>query len=256
MDSESDDGQHRPDPMLRLVWRNRLGEQSGVRGPKKKWSVDEVVDTAIDFADDEGIDGLSMRRIAGKLNTSAASLYTYIPGRDELLGLMVDQAMGRTVLPEITSPATVRERLRMVSQLTWEETHRHPWLITAQRHRPLIGPNISERYEWQLSAIEGCGLDDVAMDHTVALIVHHAVASAAASINAAEQARTSGYSDADWWQVNGPVLAEVMPDGDFPVSGRVGTTVGETYQAVTDPAAVYEYGLEVILDGVVARLDS
>ncbi|MGN0094754.1 MAG: TetR/AcrR family transcriptional regulator [Corynebacterium sp.] len=244
--------------MLRLVWRHQVGEESGARGPRKKWSVDEVVDTAIEDADVAGIEGLSMRKIAGKLHTSAASLYTYIPGRDELLGLMIDQVMGRVDLPPFrgvaTDPDVVGDRLRTISRLTWQEVHRHPWLLAAQRHRPLIGPNISRRYEWQLSALDGCGLDDVSMDHTIALVESHAVASASASVNARELARVSGRSDAEWWQVNEPILSQVMQDDEFPVSGRVGTAVGEKYQAITDPAAVYEYGLGVILDGVRARL--
>ncbi|WP_291479389.1 TetR/AcrR family transcriptional regulator C-terminal domain-containing protein [Corynebacterium sp.] len=255
------DKSQEPDRMLRLVWRHRMGEETGARGPRKKWSVDQVVDTAIDDADRTGVggvDSLSMRKIAQKLNTSAASLYTYIPGRDELLGLMVDQVMGRADLPPFdgpaTEPAVVTARLREVSRVAWDEIHRHPWLLSAQRHRPLIGPNVSRRYEWQLTALEGCGLDDVAMDHTVALVESHAVASAAADVNARELARTSGHEDAEWWQANEPVLSQVMGDGEFPVSGRVGSTVGEKYQAITDPAAVYRYGLEIILDGVRTRL--
>lgn len=262
MDSEShNDTAAEPDRMLRLVWRHEIGEESGARGPRKKWSVDQVVDTAIaeaDAAGVAGVEGLSMRRIAEKLDTSAATLYTYIPGRDELLGLMVDQVMGRVDLPSFdgaaTDPQSVAERLRMVSAVAWEEVHEHPWLLNAQRHRPLLGPNVSRRYEWQLTAVDGCGLDDVAMDHTISLIESHAVASAAASVNARDLARDTGVSDADWWRVNEPVLSQVMRDADFPVSGRVGTAVGEKYQAVTDPTAVYRYGLEVILDGVIHRL--
>lgn len=249
-----------PDRMLRLVWRRRLGEEAGSRGPRKKWSVDQLVDTAIDFADREGVDGLSMRRIAEQLHTSAASLYTYIPGRDELLGLMIDQVMGRADLPAFDGvadgPGVVRERLRAVSRVTWDEIHHHPWLTGVQRHRPLIGPNISDRYEWQLTALEGCGVDDVAMDHTISLVESHAIASAAASINALNLARSSGHTDAEWWRANEPVLSQIMADDDYPVSGRVGTAVGEKYQAVTGPTAVYEYGLEVILDGVESRLPS
>ena len=99
------------DRMLRLLWRHQLGEESGARGPRKKWTLDEVVDTAITEADGAGLDGLadlsglSIRRLAEKLGTSAATLYTYIPGRDELLGLMVDQVMGRVDLPTFEDAA-------------------------------------------------------------------------------------------------------------------------------------------------------
>lgn len=245
-------GNDSTDRMIRLVWRHQLGEEEGTRGPRKKWTLDQVVDTAIDYADAKGIDGLSMRKIAEELGTSAASLYTYVPGRDELLGLMIDQVMGRTELPPHSGP--VRQRLRTISDLTREEYLRHPWLLDAQSHRPLIGPNTSARYEWSLSALEGCGLDDEQMDHTIALIEGHAASSATARVNAEKLAESTGVTDADWWEANGPVLAQVMPPDAYPVSGRVGTTVGEKHQAVVSHDAVYEYGLDVILDGVEKKL--
>lgn len=242
------------DRMIRLVWRHKLGEEEGSRGPRKKWTLDQVVDTAIDFADAEGIDGLSMRKIADKLGTSAASLYTYVQGRDELLGLMIDQVMGRIDLPP--HEGTVRERLTVVSDITREECLRHPWLIDAQSHRPLIGPHTSARYEWTLNAIEGFGLDDESMDHIIALIGAHATSNAAARINAEKLAEATGATDADWWAVNAPILDQVMPADAYPVSGRVGSTVGEKYQAAVSHDAVYTFGLGVILDGVEARLRS
>lgn len=241
-----------PAPILRLLWRARLGEGEGSRGPKKRWSLDEIVDVAIAYADAEGLEAFSMRNVAKALGTSATSLYTYVPGRSELLGLMVDQVVGRTGLPEHGGP--VRERLRSISRVLWDEYHRHPWLLDAQSHRPWIGPNISARYEWELAAIDGSGLDDVAMDHTIALIESHTAASAGNSIRARRLVDSSGMSDMEWWEANAPVLEEVMPPDEFPISGRVGSAVGMTYEAVTSHLAVYEFGLEVILDGVEARM--
>lgn len=251
------------DRMLRLLWRHQLGEESGARGPRKKWTLDEVLDAAIAEADEvgadalDGLSGLSIRRLAEKLGTSAPTLYTYIPGRNELLGLMSDQVIGRVELPAFRGADTAgtdwRDRLRTVSQVTWDEIHQHPWLISAQSHRPMIGPNISVRYEWQLSALEGCGLDDIAMDHTISLVTAHATASARADIDAERLAQNSRISDAQWWEVNAPVLYEVMPEGTFPISGRVGSAVGQEYQAITDQKAVYAFGLETILDGVEQR---
>lgn len=240
-----------PDRILRLLWRKRLGEEEGARGPRKRLSLDQIVDAAIDFADREGLANFSMRKVAEQLGTSATSLYTYVPGRPELIGLMVDQVIGRTPLPE--HEGSLRERLRMISQLLWEEYHRHPWLLDAQSHRPWIGPNISARYEWELRAVDGCGLDDISMDHTITLLESHTAASAANSINAQQLVERSGISDLEWWNANAPILAEVMPDDEFPVSGRVGSTVGMEYEAVTSHRAVYEFGLEVILDGIEAR---
>lgn len=237
---------------LRLLWRRQLGETSGNRGPRKKLSVDQIVDGAIDLADTAGLEACSMRKVAEKLGTSATSLYTYVPDRGSLIGLMVDEVIGRTGHPELSG--SLRDRLRQIAELLWEEYLRHPWLLDAQSHRPWIGPNISKRYEWQLSAVEGCGLGDVAMDHTISLIGTHAAANAGEAIIAVKLAEGSGISDQEWWDVNGPLLDGVMPADDFPISGRVGSAVGMTYGAVTSHRAVFEFGLEVILDGVEAQI--
>lgn len=251
-DTASAGGAAATDTVLRLLWRARLGEAAGRRGPRRRMSVDQIVDACIDLADAEGLASFSMRRAADRVGLSPMSLYSYVPDRSALIGLMIDQAVGRTPLPEHTG--TLRERLRGVSRLLWEEYHRHPWLLDAQSHRPWIGPHVSERYEWELCALEGCGLDDIAMDHTVSLLASHAAASAQDARRARHSEESSGTSDMEWWSANAPVLEEVMPPGAFPVSGRVGSAVGEAYQAVTSPAAVYEFGLEVILDGIEARL--
>ncbi len=240
-----------PDRILRLLWRGRLGEESGTRGPRKRLSLDEIVDAAIDFADREGLENFSLRRVAEQLGTSATSLYTYVPGKPELIALMVDQAIGRTPLPAHEGP--LRERLRVISHLLWEEYHRHPWLLGAQSHRPWIGPNISARYEWELEAVDNCGLDDISMDHAITLIESHTAASAANNINAGRLVERSGISDLEWWNANAPVLGEVMPADEFPISGRVGSAVGMEYGAITSHRAVYEFGLEVILDGIETR---
>lgn len=240
-----------PARILRLLWRRQLGEEEGARGPRKRLNLDRIVDAAIDHADREGLGSLSMRRIAELLDTSATSLYTYVPGRGELIGLMVDQVVGRTPLHD--HAGSLRERLAAIAELLWGEHHRHPWLSDAQSHRPWIGPNISARYEWELAAMEGQGFGDIEMDHAVALIESHAAACAGSSIQAARMARQSGISDMEWWTANAPILDEVMPADEFPISSRVGSAVGMEYGAVTSHRAVFEFGLEVILDGIDAR---
>jgi AcrR family transcriptional regulator len=238
---------------LRLLWRHQLGEAAGTRGPRKKLTVDQIVAGAIELADAEGLEACSMRKVAEKLGTSATSLYAYVPDRSSLIGLMVDEVVGNTGHPELQD--SLRDRLRQIAEMLWAEYLRHPWLLDAQSHRPWIGPNISDRYEWQLRAVEGSGLNDLAMDHTVALLGTHAAANAEQAIIAKKLAEGSGISDQEWWDVNGPILEQVMPADVYPISGRVGSAVGMKYGAVTSHRAVFEYGLEIILDGVEAQIN-
>ena len=241
------------DRTLTLLWRRVLGEPQGSRGPKQRVSVDEVVRAAIAVADEEGLPAFSMRRVADRLGLKLMSIYTYVPGRDELIGLMIDDVTGETGLPPHTGDW--RRDLATVARQVWEEYHRHPWLAQVEEHRPWIGPNGSDKYEWQLTAIEGAGFTDLEMDQAVTLVVGFAASAARASVAARRAAEQSGISDAEWWEINAPVLERVMPGGRYPISGRVGQAAGQEYNAISDPERSFHFGLERILDGLAVLLN-
>jgi AcrR family transcriptional regulator len=241
------------DRTLTLLWRRTLGTPQGSRGPKQRVSVDEVIRAAIEVADAEGLPAFSMRKVADRLGLKLMSVYTYVPGRDELIGLMVDEVMGEEPLPPHTG--TLRDRMAGIAHLLWDEYHRHPWLLQVDNTRPWIGPNGSDRYEWQLAAIEGAGFTDLEMDQVVTLLSGFAAAAARASVDTRRTAERSGMTDLDWWNINAPILERVMPPGRYPISGRVGQVAGEEYNAVSDPRRLFEFGLERILDGLERLLD-
>lgn len=243
-----------PDPVLRLLWRYDDGASSGPRrGRKQRLSVDDVVDAAIRIADRDGLPGLSMRLLATDLGLGAMSLYTYVPGREELVALMLDRVLGRRKLP--APPDGLRERLALIARVHYEDCRRHPWMLEVSGLRAWVGPGASDRYEWQLSAIDGVGLDDIEMDQTVALLVGFSSSVAQAQERIRAEERTSGMTQADWWAANADELDVVMAGRDYPLAGRVGAAAGEAYQAATDPAREMEFGLARILDGLVAHIE-
>ncbi|WP_435830836.1 TetR/AcrR family transcriptional regulator C-terminal domain-containing protein [Polymorphospora rubra] len=236
------------DRTLMLLWRRTLGEPQGSRGPRQRLSVDEVVRAGVAVADADGLETFSMRKVAERLGLGVMSIYTYVPGREELIGLMVDEVQGERELPELTGP--LRERLARVARELWDEFHRHPWLLQVTHHRPFIGPNGADRYEWQLRAIEGIGFGDIEMDQIVNLVSGFAASAARASIEARRAHEISGITDEQWWEINGPILERIMDPGRYVVSDRVGTAAGEAYQAVSDPDLAFRFGLDRILDGI------
>ncbi len=243
-----------PDPVLRLLWRYDDGASSAPRrGRKQRLSVDDVVDAAIRIADRDGLPGLSMRLLATELGLGAMSLYTYVPGREELVALMLDRVLGRRKLPAL--PDDLRDRLALVARVHYEDCRQHPWMLEVSGLRAWVGPGASDRYEWQLSAIEGVGLDDIEMDQTVALLVGFASSVAQGQERIRAEERTSGMTQADWWAANADELGVVMAGRDYPLAGRVGAAAGEAYQAATDPARELEFGLARILDGLVAHIE-
>jgi AcrR family transcriptional regulator len=243
-----------PDPTLRLLWRHVVpaGEEAPRRGRRPRVSVDDVVDAAIGMADAGGLEAVSMRSLAGRVGVGAMSLYTYVASRDDLVVLMVDQVVGRTTLPELTGD--LRSRLTLIAEVELADRRAHPWLLDVVGVRPWLGPNVGDRYEWQLSAVEGVGLDDIEMDQTITLVAGFAanVARAEHAVRRAEQ--QSGMTDAQWWEANADALGEVMAHRSYPLAGRVGSAAGEAYQAGSDPRRELDFGLARIIDGIEALL--
>jgi AcrR family transcriptional regulator len=246
---------HDPDPSLRLLWRHVAPASDAPvrRGPKQRLSVDEVVDAAIEIADREGLAALSMRGLAQRLGLGAMTLYTYVPSRNDLIVLMVDQVLGRGKLP--TLPDDLRGRLELIARTQYADVRAHLWLLEVSGLRPWLGPGSADRYEWQLSAVEGIGLDDIEMDQTVALLVGFATNIARAEHEVRLAERASGMSELEWWEANAETVGELMSQRDYPIAGRVGSAAGEAYQAATDPGRELEFGLARIIDGLLAYLD-
>lgn len=242
-----------PDRTLTLLWRHVVPVPRGSRGPEQRTSVDEVVRTAVAVADEEGLGALSMRRVAERLGLTVMSLYTCVRSKDELVALMIDQVAGEEPLPELAP--TLRARLRDITQLIWEECRRHPWLLLAQTSRPVPGPNLSDRYEWQVSALEGFGFTDVDLDQIVTLLTGFATGAARSLVDSELVRARSGLSDAQWWEINSPILERLMPAERYPVSRRVGTSAGQAYNAASDPVRSFEFGLDRVLDGIEAFTD-
>lgn len=236
-----------PTRVLRLLWRRDLGDPRGARGPRAKLTVDEVVAAATALADDDGLDAFSMRRVAERLGIGVMTLYTYVPDRVALLGLVRDAVAAEGDRAPHTGD--VRERLTRVADDLWQEYVRHPWLIDLQIGRPWLGPGESLRYEWQLAAVDGVGLDDLQMDQIITAVTAYVAGAAQSRIVSARSRAASGMSDLEWWELNAPVLEEVMTPDGWELSNRVGQAAGEAY-GLGDPDRAYAFGLGLLLDGV------
>ncbi|MCA1007058.1 TetR/AcrR family transcriptional regulator [Rhodococcus hoagii] len=234
-----------------LLWRHELPSHPVRRGPKQTVSVDAVVAAAIVLADREGYASVSIRAVAAELGLRPMSLYTYIPSKDALAVLMVDAVADEdTIL--ISGELGPRERMAAIARQVRAELIAHPWLLEVPPWRHVLGPGRMRRFEQHLAAIEGIGLSDLAMDRVIAVLSEFATGNARVAVAALDATRQ--LSDAEWWQVYGPLLAAAMPPSLFPLSARVGSAVGELYQAPADPDGAFEYGLTKLLDGIMREV--
>src|SRR5690349_20682245 len=110
------------DRTLTLLWRRTLGTPRGSRGPRQRVSVDDVVRAAIEVADAEGLPAFAIRKVADRLGLKPMSIYTYVPGRSELIGLMVDEVSGEDGFPP--HDGDLRQRLTAVARQTYGEALR------------------------------------------------------------------------------------------------------------------------------------
>jgi AcrR family transcriptional regulator len=223
-------GEGDPARTLALLWRRVDAPR---RGPRPKLTVDDVVAAAIALADEAGLEAVTMRAVAARLGVSAMTLYTYVPGKAELLDLMLDalwHAMPREPQPTIRSVADANRALYAA----------HPWAARVTTSRPPLGPGMLAKYEHELAAFEG--FTDVDRDAALTLVLGFVQ-----GIAAQEPATTP---DAEWWQAAGPLLAELVDPEEYPLASRVGTAAGEAQDGAYDAERAYRFGLERIIEGL------
>jgi AcrR family transcriptional regulator len=138
-----------------VVWAR---PERAAKGPAPSRSRAQIAAAAVALADAEGLEAVSMRRVAAELGIGAASLYRYVLRKDELYDLMVDLAEGEDGPP---APLTGDRRadLTAIAHRTRAVIHRHPWMATLAPGRPPYGPNSLVRAEHFLAALDGLGMD-------------------------------------------------------------------------------------------------
>lgn len=239
--------------LLALLWESQTSEG------RSNLTVKAIVSAAIAIADAEGLNALSMRKVAERLEAGTMSLYTYIPGKRELIDLMVDTAYGQ-LYASVDAPrqhsADWRTALRFVAEQNWALYRRHPWLLDVPPGRPVLGPHATFKYEVELRPLDHLGLTDVEMDATLTLLLTHVAGCARAQLAVEQTQQTTGMTDAEWWVTQGPLLAKIVDPAHFPVAMRVGTASSQEYQAASDPAYLFTFGLECILAGISELLRS
>ncbi|OLT27967.1 TetR family transcriptional regulator [Nocardiopsis sp. CNR-923] len=239
-----------PARSLALLWRTT---EPTSRRRTPDLSVDRIVAVASEMADADGIGALSMRRVAERLGVGTMSLYTYVPGKGELVDLMLDAAYAGLYRDGLPEPW--REALRAVAHANRRLYLDHPWMLQVSSAR-LLGPGLMAKYEMELSAVDGVGLSDVEMDSTVNLVTGYVEGAVRRAVEVAELERSSGLTDGQWWAVHGPLLGTFANEERFPVASRVGSAAGQEHQAVYEPEHEFAFGLERVLDGVQALVDS
>ena len=237
-----------------LLWGR---SQPATRGPKAALALETVVRSAIELADAEGLAALSMRRVAERLEMGTMSLYTYVPGKAELLDLMVDTVYGERIEEAAVDPgSSLRERLEALARDQWAFFQRHPWTLSIASGRSVLGPNEADSYDRSLSVVVDLGIparDAVAIVDAISMFVRGAARDAA---EAAGAEAATGKTELEWWTERDAYLNEVMTPERFPTLTRLGAGGGFDVPPDTENYNVrfivddFGFGLQRLLDGI------
>ncbi|GAB7049891.1 GntR family transcriptional regulator [Catenuloplanes indicus JCM 9534] len=231
-----------------------LAGDAPVRGVPRDLTRDRLVRTAIEIADAEGLDALSMRAIGARLGTATMSAYRHVADKDELIALMADAAYGEIGYPEGEEPLAWRPRIERAARALWTLYRRHPWLPHVDSlFRPLPLPNLLTHDEQILRALDGHGLTPEEMlNHSI--LIYTQVQSLAMQLEREAQAQSaSGISGEEWVARTSPAMAALMTGDRHPVWSRMMAVVtADGFDLDLD--ALFELGLRTTLDGLAARM--
>ncbi|MFJ8248717.1 TetR/AcrR family transcriptional regulator [Streptomyces sp. NPDC094466] len=271
-------GQGDPRRSLSLLWRADAPPPTrGGPGPRPRLSVDAIVAAAVALADEEGMGALSMRAVGDRLGRTAMALYTYVPGKGELLDLMYD-AVHAELPGARPEPADWRAALTAWAWEVLEFYVRHPWVLQVSQVRPVLGPHEYAGLDTLVVLLRATGLEAGVLRRLVGTLFPYLRGSAQAVADARLAAAATGSSDEEWWAARSAALMELVPDfaerfpavsrleADGPVEPYPGTGEGAAEGAGENPGdgteampyperearETFRVGLGVLLDGIEA----
>jgi AcrR family transcriptional regulator len=239
----------RAEPELAVIW---MRPQRPARGPRPTHSRDEITTAAIRIADAEGIEAVSMRRVAAELGTGATSLYRYVSRKEDLFDLMVDAVLGEDG-PAGRPSGDWRADLLGIAHRTRATILRHPWMAALASDRTTLGPNALDAAEHALSVVDGLGLDIDEMLVVLGTLQAFVRGYVVSELAEQEAMRRSGLDRDRWMQAHSPYIRTILESGRHPRVARV--VIDATAPHDADRAERgFALGLERLLEGFAAAL--
>lgn len=245
-------GSGNPRRSLELMWPE--DNPASKPGPKPKLTVDDIVKAAIDIADTSGLAALSMRSVAEKLGVGTMSLYRYLPGKGELLDLMVDRTNAPTNEEYDLYPTIGwREAMELLAHNTWDLYIAHPWLLEINQSRPVFGPNMLTGFELILAHYTTFDISDKERIACIMAIDNFITGCARTYLQPIQQDSAElETSDDEFWEAQMPYLEKAMQTEKYPHVANLSHDVWDD-TAPGHPHPLH-YGFSALLDGLEIRL--
>lgn len=218
---------------------------------RENLSRDRVVRAAVDLLDEEGLDGLSMRKLAVRLSAGATSLYWYVETKDDLLEYVIDEIYGEVDVPG-AELAGWRAGATLFAHSLRATILRHSWFPAAVSTRPGIGPNAMSLSARAMALFGAAGFTGTGLDHAMSSLIGYVMGVAGIEASWLTTVRASGTS------VNertAEIRAEAiqLAEGSHPeLRDHLAQWAGSDQREAQ--SATFTFGLECMLDGFTARL--
>ncbi len=135
-------------------------------------SLERIVATAVELLDAQGLDGLTMRRLADRLGAGAMSLYWHVANKEQVLDLALDAVLDYRGPPQDVEPRNWRGELVLMLEDWRASMLRHPWSASLLPRRAL-GPNILGRLEALSRTLSGAGVPDADLNVAIWSLWNH-----------------------------------------------------------------------------------
>jgi AcrR family transcriptional regulator len=229
------------EPDFDLLWPRESPPPEPGKPPLTR---DQIVTAAIEIADEQSLEAVSIRRIASRLGAGATSLYWHIKSKDELFELMYDSTFAETKYPEPTGDW--RADLRELALLTREGHARHRWVILLGI-QPSVGPNLLRYSAFVDAALDPVGLDRQAKTDVMAIINNYISGFAHRETAWARLRERAGLTGEQWRQRLDDYLRQARAN-DKELAAMIESRLHLTSQEN------FETGLDCVLDGIASRI--
>jgi AcrR family transcriptional regulator len=208
--------------------------------PRARLTREQVARAALDLLDRDGLAALSMRRLADHLGVGTMTLYGYFGNKGDLLDAVIDAAVADREQVKLEGPW--QEQLRTLMQATRRGLGRHPSLVKVRAERPVLRPEALRFAETGLTILRGAGLGKTGAARAFRLLFTYVFGYVSFSPDhAAEEARADSRR-----------ATAALPPDDYPAL----TASAEELADAMAGDATFDFGLDLIIEGIGARLDS
>ena len=216
--------------------------------PRDTLTREQIVRTAVDLLDAEGLEGLNMRALGQRLGSAATAVYWHVGSKDNLIALAGDQAWNEIALPDLTKTAWRTAATRLATDL-YAMLTRHPWLVQAFGSFVVYGLGKARHDDHALAIYEAAGFTGARADQATAAVFTFVLGNAlgtAATVAFTRKLRREGGSTEELMRESMAKAHEIA--AEFPRLRARLETASAGYGA--GPENSFEFGLQAILDGL------